>query len=145
MAYLDAPEHEGQSSLFKWTKQNLHPIFISISKKKYANLLWECRWGIHRQLMKRHSFEIQFLCSCWIPLPDCLDSVGERLLSYECISHIGSEAGGELMYCVFKWDSLKQSWSELRCKSRWQEHFLLPFVLSVCVLKHIVKDSWRDV
>lgn len=67
--------------------------------------------------------------------------MGERLLSYECISHIGEEAGMELMYCVFKWDSLKQSGIELTCKSLWQEHFLLPFVLSVCVLKQAVKDS----
>lgn len=45
------------------------------------------------------------------------------------------------MYCVFKWDSLKQSWIELRCKSQWREHSRLPFELSVCVLKHTVKDS----
>lgn len=45
------------------------------------------------------------------------------------------------MYCVFKWDSLEQSWIELRCKSPWQKRFLLAFVLSVCVLKHTVKDS----
>ena len=38
-------------------------------------------------------------------------------------------------------ETLKQSWIELRCKSPWQKLFLLAFVLSVCVLKHTVKDS----
>lgn len=107
-------------------------------------IYWEYSWGLHRQLMKDIHLKYSFSTVVGAP-PQPLPQLsglggGEVTELWMYFPYwIWSNSAANVLCIQMRLFKAELNWTQMQIAMA--EHFLLAFVLSVCVLKYTVKDS----